>query len=108
MAIKRDSRPVRQGGSETQYAISDVEELEKLSLERANKAISAIENAMAVWDASEDKPADLEPRLNRLKYIYEELTAWEKKMLKSRGKKEDMEARIERLMEFSGICRTYA
>jgi hypothetical protein len=90
------------------YSISDVEEMEKLTLDKANKAISAIENAIAVWDASNDKPEDLKPRMVRLKYFYEAITGWEKKMLQTMGKKELIGPRVERLKEFTEICYAYS
>lgn len=104
MAVKNNAEAV---GAKPGYSLSDIEELERMSIEKANKVISAIENAMAVWDASEDKPADLKPRLNRLKIVYDVLTNWERGMLKAKAKNEDLEERVERLREFNGICRTY-
>ena len=91
-----------------EYSSSDIENLEKLSMEKSDEVISAIENAMAVWDASKEKPAGLELRLNRLRYLYEALVKWETKMLRYSAKKNDLAARVERLKEFSGICRRYA
>ncbi len=90
------------------YSVKDVEEMEKLALDKANKAISAIENAIAVWDASKDKPEDLKPRMVRLKYFYEALTGWEKKMLQTMGKEDQIGPRVERLKEFTEICYSYA
>lgn len=97
------ARAVRQ-----EYSLKDVEEMEKLALEKANKAISAIENAIAVWDASKEKPEDLKPRIVRLRYFYEALTAWEKKMLQTMGKEDKLGPRVERLKEFTEICYGYA
>ena len=90
------------------YSIKDVEEMEKLALDKANKAISAIENAIAVWDASKEKPAELKPRMVRLKYFYEALTVWEKKMLTTMGKEDQIGPRVERLKEFTEICYSYS
>ena len=88
--------------------ISGVDELEKLSMEKSNRVISAIENALAAWDAAAEKPPDLQPRINRLRYLHEALSRWERKMLKSIDKKDDMDSRLERLREFGGICHAYA
>jgi primosomal protein N'' len=96
-------RAIRKG-----QGISEVDELEKLSIEKSNRVISAIENALAAWDAAEEKPPGLEPRINRLKHMHEALSRWERKMLKSMAKKEDMDGRLERLREFGGICHAYA
>jgi hypothetical protein len=90
------------------YDVGGIDEMEKLTLEKANKALSAIENAIAIWDASREKPDSLKPRIGRLKYFYEALTGWERKVLKSMAKHESMDARIEHLREFSDICHAYA
>lgn len=90
------------------YSIKDVEEMEKLALDKANKAISAIENAVAVWEASKDKPEALKPRIVRIKFFYEAITAWEKKMLQTMGRKDLIGPRVERLREFTDICFAYA
>jgi len=109
---KRNDPAAEAGGSgrpETPaYAASDIEEMERMTLEKANRTLSAIENAMAVWESSEEKPEDLKPRIARLRQIYEALANWEKKMLQSMAKKEDMDARVSRLREFSDICYAYA
>jgi hypothetical protein len=86
------------------YTAADIEELERLSLEKANRAISAIENALAVWDATPDKPEQLKHRVNRLKSVHAVLSGWERKMLRARG----IDARAAILKEFVGICSTYA
>jgi uncharacterized protein (DUF1800 family) len=89
-------------------SMEDIDEMEKLTLEKANKALSVIENTLAIWEASREKPEDLKPRISRLRYFYEALTGWEKKMLKSMAKDEDVDARIGHLREFSDICHAYA
>jgi hypothetical protein len=90
------------------YSVSDIDDMEKQALDKANKAISAIENAIAVWEASQDKPEDLKPRMIRLKYFYDALSNWEKKLLKSMGRQDQVGERVERLKEFTEICLTYS
>jgi hypothetical protein len=90
------------------YSSSDIARMEKLTIEKANKAISATENAMAMWEASLQKPEDVGMRVGRLKYFYDQITVWERKMLKSMAKKEDMVTRIKLLREFSDICHSCA
>jgi len=96
------------GKSSQAYRLEDIDEMEKASVERANKAISAIENAMAVWEASPEKPEELKPRIIRLKYFYEEILGWEKKALQTMGRRDAIGARVERLKEFTEICFRYA
>jgi len=95
-------------GGKPGYGEEDIELMEKTTLEKANKALSVIENTLAIWDASREKPEELMPRISRLRYFYEALSGWERKVLKSMAKEEDMEARIEHLREFSDICHAYA
>jgi len=90
------------------YSPSDIARIEKLTIEKANKAISTIEDAFAAWDASPQKTEDAAMRVGRLKYFYEQITKWERKMLKSMARKEDMVARINLLREFSDICHSCA
>ena len=91
-----------------EYSLEHIDDLEKLTLDKANKAISAIENAMAVWEASPEKPDDLKARIIRLRYFYEAVTNWERKALRTIGSAVAVGARVERLKEFSDLCSTYA
>ncbi len=100
--------PLKRVVVRTEYSLSDVTTMERKCLEKANKAISAIENAIAVWDAAKEKPAELEPRLQKMRYFHDSLSVWEKKMLKAMTRKEDINTRIQRLREFSDICYTYS
>jgi hypothetical protein len=88
------------------YGEEDIERMEKQTLEKANRALSVIENTLAIWDASKEKPEDLRPRISRLKYFYEALAGWEKRVLTA--KNEDIDTRIGHLREFSDICHAYA
>jgi hypothetical protein len=89
-----------------QFDASEVEKTEKLALDTASKTISAIENAMAMWDATKNKPPDLKESMIRMKYFHGALSDWAKKMLKSR--KADITSRVELLREFSDICYAYS
>ncbi|MEW6748510.1 MAG: hypothetical protein AB1295_02275 [Candidatus Micrarchaeota archaeon] len=90
------------------YSIDQIDRMEALSLDKANKAISAIENAMAVWESSPEKPAELEPRVIRLKLFYDSIQRWMKKALMTRGSPGAVGERVERLREFADICFAYA
>ena len=104
------STPSKQSDSskKSEISLSDVDNMETVALEKANKAISAIENAIAVWDATAEKSDDLKPRMIRLKYFYEAISNWERKMLQTRGKEDQLGQRVERLKEFTEICSSYA
>lgn len=90
------------------YSASDVEQMEQLTMNKANKALTTIESALAAWDASEEKPEDMALVVNRLRFFHDAVAEWEKKMLISISKGADISERVERLREFSNICHTYA
>lgn len=88
------------------FDIAEVEKTERLALDTANKTISAIENAMAMWDSTKQKPQDLKESMVRLRYFHGALSDWARKMLRSR--KSDINMRVEFLREFSNICYAYS
>ena len=89
-------------------SLQDIGKMEQNAINKANNAISAIENAMAVWDSSTDKPEDLKPRIVRLRFFYDAVMNWEREMLQVLGRNDLVESRVERLKEFTDICLTYA
>lgn len=90
-----------------EYSLSEIAQMERFALEKANRTISAIENAFAVWDAASAKPEDQELRMERLRVFYDAIVAWEKKTLKTLGKDDQAQERVERLREFVRICQRY-
>jgi hypothetical protein len=109
MVAKKPSRPGKAPKKKTAgNSLTDIDELEKEALEKVNKALAAIENAIAIWDASKVKPEDYKMRIDRLRYFHDRLAGWEKRMLMSMAKKEDPASRIELLREFSDICYSYS
>jgi hypothetical protein len=94
----------------------EIDQLGMRSLKKANTAISAIENALAVWDASTQKPPELRVRVERLRTLHDALSAWERRMLKAMTSavaksptqlNSDLESdpRVPLLREFSDICK---
>ena len=81
----------------------ELSSLEKAAMEKANRAITSIESAMAACDALETKPYDLRERMQRLKYYHEELSAWYSSMLKKKG--DAAEGRISRLRKLYELCQ---
>jgi hypothetical protein len=92
---------------ELEYTTADVDKIEREVLKKANTAITAIENAVAVFDASEEKPQDLKIRIDRLRFFHDALSDWEKKMLKAIAKGAKVQERVQVLREFSDICYSY-
>lgn len=90
------------GGERFAFDIRDMGTMESLALEQSNRIIGAIEVAVASWEAAGEKPAELRPRILRLKGIHRSLSIWERSMLLSLAKK-SMENRIAQLARFAEI-----
>jgi hypothetical protein len=108
MAKNVPTPPASDKAAAPKYSEDDVEEMEKLAIDNANKAISAIEKAVAVWDATKQKPSDLQDRVEKLKFFYDQLTKWETGVLRNKGSDEPLEKRVERLREYTQICFAYS
>ncbi|NYZ73674.1 hypothetical protein H0O00_00870 [Candidatus Micrarchaeota archaeon] len=87
---------------------TNVDDVEKEAIEKVNRTITVLEGALATWDAAKEKPIDLKDRFSRYKQFHDALATWETKALKSRGKQEDFNTRVQRLREFVDICYAYA
>jgi len=85
----------------------NIEEVEKETIERANRALSALEVAMAKWDSTQKKPDYLAEKFERYKKLHDVLSDWETQMLRAMGKKENLARRLIRLQEFVRICQYY-
>ena len=87
--------------------IKEVENMELLTQEKVSSTLSAIEVAIAAYDAAKEKVPDLRERIGRLRRIKIDLEHWEKESLKNRHVN-DLNARIERLRKFTEICDSFA
>ncbi len=85
---------------------SDLRKIEDETIEKVNRTVSALESAIASWNAAGMKPDELKGRFSRYRLVHEVLTRWQSKAMKSRGKS-DMDERVGVLWEFVDICRTY-
>jgi hypothetical protein len=96
-------------GQEQRIGITEenIDAVEKETIDKVNKALSALETALASWDASPDKPEDLEPKFGTYRKLHDALVQWETKMLRSMGSELDFYSRVDRLKEFARICDTY-
>jgi hypothetical protein len=84
----------------------EVISIEKETMERVSKTISALEGAIATWDASADKPEDLKDKFKRYRAALEALSSWQVKALRSYGKG-DIDERVGLLWAFVDLCKTY-
>lgn len=85
----------------------NINDVEKETLNKANKALSALEIALASWDAAEPKPEHLQSKFTKFRRLHAALEDWEKKMLISSKHNEEFSRRIERLYDFVRICNFY-
>ncbi len=66
---------------------SKVERLTDASLEKANKVITSIENAQAIWEMSK-KPEQNKREMEKLGEMHGKISFWIKNMVQARDKKE--------------------
>lgn len=85
---------------------ANIEQVEQETMQRVNKTISALEMAIASWDAAKEKPEDLKPKFMRYGQLHEVLSRWQTKALRSLGKA-DYDERVQLLWEFVDLCKTY-
>ena len=85
----------------------NIDQVEQEILRHVNKTISQLEEALAVWEASGEKPEALRPKAMEYKQLHAALSQWEKKVLQYLGKKPDFRTRSKLLEEFAEICGAY-
>jgi len=86
---------------------SNIAEVEDEALERVNRAIILIEDALARWDNASEKPAGLDGQAKRYRRLLDDFNGWARKMLIAKNSGDDFNTRLERLREFIAICRDY-
>jgi Asp-tRNA(Asn)/Glu-tRNA(Gln) amidotransferase A subunit family amidase len=82
----------------------NIDIIQRETIRRVNKTVTALEAALATWDASEEKPEDMEERFANYRRFHDALEDWERKTLKAQNKKEKFEVKVRRLREFVDIC----
>jgi hypothetical protein len=80
--------------------------LEEETEHKVSQTMSAIESAVAAWEAAGKKPPSLRTKILRLQRFYDALIKWEKKSLLKK-KEKNLDVRIKRLKEFVEICARY-
>ncbi len=83
-----------------------LEKLEMETLAKVSRTLSTIENAISLFDASEEKPEELKQRVSKLRIFHEKLSRWEKEMLVARTRN-DTGKRFEMLEKFVDVCYGY-
>lgn len=97
------SQPKNRNSPSQDPGISELEKMELETLGKVSRTLSTIENAIALYDASEEKPEDLKARISRLKIFHEKLSNWEREMLIARTRK-NIEKRYDMLEKFVDVC----
>ena len=111
MVIARNPSPPPEpmaGGQPELITEATIGDAEQETIHKVSRAISALEKALAEWDASEEKPEHLEEDFDRYRGFLEALGKWERKMLLSAGQELDFFTRVDRLREFVEICQAYS
>ena len=81
----------------------NIDQFEKEALESVKRTLSALEQAIAAWDASKEKPKDLEESYRRYKWMQEELSKWAREFLLKSGKKRTFAERLSDLRRLARI-----
>ena len=87
----------------------NIDDFEKQTIEVTSRAIFVLEDALSKWEALKEKPADLVPEYEKYKGFHDKLVEWAEKILRSRAKGDELDfyARVDRLLEYSRICKEY-
>lgn len=85
----------------------NIGEAENETLLIASSTLSALESAVASWDAAREKPEELAEKFRKYRSLREKLAKWMTKMLREKGKRSPFIKRQERLLEFVRICKDY-
>jgi len=81
--------------------------IESDTLRNAAKTVSAIEDAISVWNAAMVKPDDMASTLERLKKFRTALMNWGLECGKLRASRAGKQTRVEMLHRFVEICYAY-
>jgi len=81
-----------------------IAEYEEDTMNKAMKAISTLEAALAAWDMSRDKPEEYRERFEKSRILHAKLNSWAQKMARLRGRKATYSERLKLLTEFVDIC----
>jgi|WetSurMetagenome_2_1015567.scaffolds.fasta_scaffold428076_2 hypothetical protein len=101
---KRDAQPAP---APDVISESNIAEVEKEALERVNRTIILLEDALARWDNASEKPSELGEQAKRYRRLLVEFNGWARSMLLAKNSDDDFNARLGRLREFIAICRDY-
>ncbi len=80
--------------------------VEKLTEQKVNRTLSALEIAMSAWEGAGNKPSGLEDDYKKMKWLHAELTQWAKASIREIHKA-DVESRLKRLRRFYKICKGF-
>jgi hypothetical protein len=86
---------------------SNIDEAERETIQVANSTLTALESALAAWEASKTKPDSLKEKFDDYARLRDELAGWMTKALRARSEGDSFESRQKRLAEFSSICKRY-
>lgn len=86
---------------------SNIAEEERETIRIASSTISALESALAAWEAAKDKPEEFAEKFGRYAKFRDSLAEWLTLMLRAKDNGDGLKARQGRLRDFIRICRDY-
>ncbi len=81
--------------------------IEDEAIQMVNRTLSALEEAIAAWESSPEKPAELKERYKSYLMMRDELTKWARRFLLSRNEERAFKGRLELLRELCDICQVF-
>lgn len=82
-------------------------EYEREIQRKVNRALSAIEVALAQWEMSPEKAEDMAGRIEVLKRFHQQFSEWERMSIIEYSARQDAESSAERLEQFADLCTEF-
>jgi len=108
MARQSNSVSARRSGTFSGVSEKDISQAEKETRERVNHALATLKIALASWEATKKKPADLKPKFIKYHRLHEVLNDWQKREAELQAGKAGFDDRIQMLWEYVDICQMYS
>ncbi len=81
--------------------------IEEEAIQMVNRTLSALEEAIAAWESSPEKPAELGERYKSYLLMRDELSKWARKFLLARSEERTFQGRLDLIRELCDICQVF-